>query len=74
MHELDRGQMVWGDWSEHSRAFVTDREAYRPTQPAKHIWVLVHGLRGDTEDMKHMAGALSSRCVSLFLCYPFIKL
>lgn len=61
MHELDRGQMVWGDWSEHSRALVTDRGAYRSAVPAKHIWVLMHGLRGDTDDMKYLASAISSR-------------
>lgn len=61
MHELERGQMLWGEWSEHSRALVTDRQAYRGAKPARHLWVLVHGLRGDTGDMKHLAGAISSR-------------
>eukprot|EP00904_Undaria_pinnatifida_P008617 jgi/Undpi1/4886/HiC_scaffold_19.g08238.m1 len=61
MHELDRGQMVWGDWSEHSRAFVTDKQAYRPTKPARHIWILVHGMRGDVDDMQYMAGCIRSR-------------
>ena len=63
MHELDRGQMVWGDWSEHSRAFVTDKQAYRPTKPARHIWILVHGMRGDVDDMQYMAGCIRSRWV-----------
>lgn len=61
MHELERGQMVWGDWSEHSRVLLTDREVYRPTKPARHIWVLVHGLRGDADDMTYLASAVASR-------------
>ncbi len=61
MHELERGQMVWGDWSEHSRPFFTDREVQRTTKPAEHIWVLVHGLRGDSDDMKYLASSISSR-------------
>lgn len=61
MHELERGQMVWGDWSEHSPAFLTDREVFRAAKPAKHLWVLVHGFRGDAEDMKYLAEAISSR-------------
>ncbi|CAM9806022.1 unnamed protein product [Scytosiphon promiscuus] len=61
MHELERGQMVWGEWSEHSRPFFTDREVQRNIKPAEHIWVLVHGLRGDSDDMKYLANAISSR-------------
>ncbi|CAN0270425.1 unnamed protein product, partial [Ectocarpus fasciculatus] len=61
MHELERGQMVWGDWSEHSKPLFTDREAHRNIKPAEHIWVLVHGLRGDSDDMKYLANSISSR-------------
>ncbi|CAM9920497.1 unnamed protein product [Ectocarpus sp. 12 AP-2014] len=61
MHELERGQMVWGDWSEHSKPLFTDREAHRNIKPAEHIWVLVHGLRGDSDDMKYLASSISSR-------------
>ena len=61
MHELERGSMVWGEWSEHSRAFLTDRDVFRRSKPARHIWVLVHGLRGDSDDLKYLAGAVSSR-------------
>lgn len=61
MHELERGQMVWGEWSEHSRPFFTDREVQRNVKPAEHIWVLVHGLRGDSDDMKYLANSISSR-------------
>lgn len=61
MHELERGQMVWGEWSEHSRPFFTDREVQRNTKPAEHIWILVHGLRGDSDDMKYLAESIASR-------------
>lgn len=60
MHETAYG-MRWGLWSQTSPPMITERAGQRPRRPPTHLWVLVHGLKGDTGDMAYLGTQLDDR-------------